>query len=134
VWRGKSRARRYDVATRLELARRVFATTRNTTHDHDGIGTTVGRSGHVTLEAKPVFVSECIRSRRQQELRYGESASSAALYVPAGRARRVCGAKQLQGKELFVQQSMISKQRGAGRGIQESSGGDHQAQQSLRNS
>jgi phosphoribosylaminoimidazolecarboxamide formyltransferase/IMP cyclohydrolase len=90
--------------TRLELARKVFATTSR----YDGMITTelerlTAASGHVALEAKPVLPERVhIALRRQQELRYGENPhQAAALYVPAGRAAEgLAGAKQLQGKEL----------------------------------
>ncbi len=92
------------LATRLELARKVFATTSR----YDGLITMElerlsAGSGHVTLEAKPVFAERVhIALRRQQELRYGENPhQAAALYVPAGRAPEgLAAAKQLQGKEL----------------------------------
>src|SRR5258708_27424038 len=91
-------------ATRLELARKVFATTAR----YDGMITTElerlsAGSGHVALEAKPVLPERVhIALRRQQELRYGENPhQAAALYVPAGRASGgLAAAKQLQGKEL----------------------------------
>src|SRR5260370_13407377 len=60
-------------------------------------------SGHISLEAKPVFAERVhIALRRQQELRYGENPhQAAALYVPAGRLPEgLAAAKQLQGKEL----------------------------------
>ncbi len=92
------------LATRLELARKVFARTSR----YDGmIATELERlsagSGRVALEAKavlPEFVH--IVLRRQQELRYGENPhQAAALYVPAERAPEgLAAAKQLQGKEL----------------------------------
>ncbi len=92
------------LATRLELARKVFARTSR----YDGmIATELERlsagSGRVALEAKPVlpeFVH--IVLRRQQELRYGENPhQAAALYVPAEHAPQgLAAAKQLQGKEL----------------------------------
>jgi phosphoribosylaminoimidazolecarboxamide formyltransferase / IMP cyclohydrolase len=92
------------LATRLELARKVFATTSR----YDGMITTElerlsAASGHVALEAKPVLPERVhIALRRQQELRYGENPhQAAALYVPAGRAPEgLAAAKQLQGKEL----------------------------------
>jgi phosphoribosylaminoimidazolecarboxamide formyltransferase/IMP cyclohydrolase len=92
------------LATRLDLARKVFAMTSR----YDGIITSeLGRlsaaSGHVALEAKPVLPERLhIALRRQQELRYGENPhQAAALYVPAGRAPEgLAAAKQLQGKEL----------------------------------
>jgi phosphoribosylaminoimidazolecarboxamide formyltransferase/IMP cyclohydrolase len=92
------------LATRLELARKVFATTSR----YDGMITTElerlsAASGLVSLGAKPVLPERVhIALRRQQELRYGENPhQAAALYVPAGRAPEgLAGAKQLQGKEL----------------------------------
>src|SRR2546421_1375923 len=77
------------LATRLELARKVFATTSR----YDGVITTElerlsAGSGHVTLQTKPALPERVhIALRRQQELRYGENPhQAAALYVPAGRA------------------------------------------------
>jgi phosphoribosylaminoimidazolecarboxamide formyltransferase/IMP cyclohydrolase len=92
------------LATRLELARKVFATTSR----YDGMITTElerlsAGAGHVALEAKPVLPERLhLALRRQQELRYGENPhQSAALYVPSGRAPEgLAAAKQLQGKEL----------------------------------
>jgi phosphoribosylaminoimidazolecarboxamide formyltransferase/IMP cyclohydrolase len=93
-----------SLATRLELARKVFATT----SQYDGLITMElerlsAGTGHVTLEAKPALPERVhIALRRQQELRYGENPhQAAALYVPAGRAPQgLAAAKQLQGKEL----------------------------------
>ncbi len=90
--------------TRLELARKVFATTSR----YDGmIAMELQRlgaaAGHVALQAKPVLPERVhIALRRQQELRYGENPhQAAALYVPAGQAAKgLAAAKQLQGKEL----------------------------------
>jgi phosphoribosylaminoimidazolecarboxamide formyltransferase/IMP cyclohydrolase len=92
------------LATRLELARKIFATTSR----YDGLITTElerlsAASGHVVLEAKPVLPERVhVALRRQQELRYGENPhQAAALYVPSGRAPEgLAAAKQLQGKEL----------------------------------
>lgn len=92
------------LATRLELARKVFATTSR----YDGMITTElerlsAGSGHIALAAKPVLPERVhLALRRQQELRYGENPhQAAALYVPAGRVPDgLAGAKQLQGKEL----------------------------------
>jgi phosphoribosylaminoimidazolecarboxamide formyltransferase / IMP cyclohydrolase len=92
------------LATRLELARKVFATTSR----YDGMITTELErlspgAGHVALEVKPVLPERVhIALRRQQELRYGENPhQSAALYVPSGRAPEgLAAAQQLQGKEL----------------------------------
>ncbi len=92
------------LATRLELARKVFATTSR----YDGMITTdlerlSVESGRVALATKPVLPERVhIALRRQQELRYGENPhQAAALYVPAGLAPKgLAAAKQLQGKEL----------------------------------
>jgi phosphoribosylaminoimidazolecarboxamide formyltransferase/IMP cyclohydrolase len=90
--------------TRLELARKVFATTSR----YDGmISMELERlgaaAGHVALQAPPVLPERVhISLRKQQELRYGENPhQGAALYVPAGHAPEgLAAAKQLQGKEL----------------------------------
>jgi phosphoribosylaminoimidazolecarboxamide formyltransferase/IMP cyclohydrolase len=92
------------LATRLELARKVFATTSR----YDGMITMelerlAATAEQVTLQAKPVLPERVhIALRRQQELRYGENPHQpAALYVPAGKAPDgLAGARQLQGKEL----------------------------------
>jgi phosphoribosylaminoimidazolecarboxamide formyltransferase/IMP cyclohydrolase len=92
------------LATRLELARKVFATTSR----YDGIITTElerlsAGTGHVSLSEKALLPERIhIALRRQQELRYGENPhQAAALYVPAGVAPHgLAAAKQLQGKEL----------------------------------
>jgi phosphoribosylaminoimidazolecarboxamide formyltransferase / IMP cyclohydrolase len=91
-------------ATRLELARKVFATTSR----YDGlINTELERlsaaDGQIVLGPKPPLPERVhLVLRRQQELRYGENPhQAAALYVPAGRAPEgLAAAKQLQGKEL----------------------------------
>ena len=91
-------------ATRLELARKVFATTSR----YDGritmeLERLSAASGPIALEAKPVLPERVhIALRRQQELRYGENPhQAAALYVPTGHALEgLATAKQLQGKEL----------------------------------
>src|SRR5271155_3025631 len=93
-----------SLATRMDLARKVFATTSR----YDGMITTQlerlsAASGHVALAAKPLLPERVhIALRRQQELRYGENPhQAAALYVPAGRLPEgLAAAKQLQGKEL----------------------------------
>ena len=90
--------------TRLELARKVFATTSR----YDGMITMKlerlsGASGHVSLQARPALPERMhIALRRLQELRYGENPhQAAALYVPEGRKPEgLAAAKQLQGKEL----------------------------------
>ena len=104
------------LTTRLELARKVFATTAR----YDGMiatelerlaagaGAGVGSGGgssaaHVQLGAKPLLPERLhLALRKQQELRYGENPhQAAALYVPAGKAPEgLAAAKQLQGKEL----------------------------------
>ena len=92
------------LATRLELARKVFAMTSR----YDGmIAMELERlsaaNAHVALEAKPALPERVhLALRRQQELRYGENPhQAAALYVPTGQAAEgLAGAKQLQGKEL----------------------------------
>ena len=92
------------LATRLELARKVFATTSR----YDGLITMElerlsARSRQISLEAKPALPERVhIALRRQQDLRYGENPhQAAALYVPTGRAPEgLAAAKQLQGKEL----------------------------------
>jgi phosphoribosylaminoimidazolecarboxamide formyltransferase / IMP cyclohydrolase len=93
-----------SLATRLELARKVFATTSR----YDGLITMelerLAASGRqVELAAKPVLPERVhFALRRQQELRYGENPhQAAALYVPAGKPPDgLAAAKQLQGKEL----------------------------------
>jgi len=92
------------LATRLELARKVFAATSR----YDGMITTelerlAAASGNISLEEKPVLPERVhVALRRRQELRYGENPhQAAALYVPAGRKPEgLAAAKQLQGKEL----------------------------------
>lgn len=92
------------LATRLELARRVFATTSR----YDGLITTelerlVAGEKTVEMAAKaPLPERVHIALRRKQELRYGENPhQAAALYIPAGApAQGLAAAKQLQGKEL----------------------------------
>ena len=99
-----------SLATKLELARKVFAAT--SSYDGkitmelerlcaaQGVG---GSVGHISLAAKSALPERVHLSlRRQQELRYGENPhQAAALYVPAGRAAEgLAAAKQLQGKEL----------------------------------
>ncbi len=97
-------ARDTTLATRLELARKVFAATSR----YDGLITTelerlAAASGNISLDARPVLPERVhVALRRQQELRYGENPhQAAALYVPAGRKPEgLAAAKQLQGKEL----------------------------------
>src|SRR5713101_59021 len=93
-----------SLVTRLELARKVFATTSR----YDGritmeLERLSAASGPIGLQANPVLPERVhIALRRQQELRYGENPhQAAALYVPTGHALEgLATAKQLQGKEL----------------------------------
>jgi phosphoribosylaminoimidazolecarboxamide formyltransferase/IMP cyclohydrolase len=93
-----------SLATRLELARKVFATTSR----YDGLIATnlerVAANGEgLEIRPKPVLPDRYhLALRKKQELRYGENPhQAAALYVPAGQVPRgLAAAKQLQGKEL----------------------------------
>ena len=93
-----------SLATRLELARKVFATTST----YDGMITTelerLSASGQTVAlaEKQPLPQRFHIALRLQQPLRYGENPhQAAALYVSAaGAPRGLAAAKQLQGKEL----------------------------------
>jgi phosphoribosylaminoimidazolecarboxamide formyltransferase / IMP cyclohydrolase len=97
-------ARETFLSTRLELARKVFATTSR----YDGLITTElerlsASEDSVALRQKPVLPERIhLALRRQHELRYGENPhQSAALYIPTGSAPRgLAAARQLQGKEL----------------------------------
>jgi phosphoribosylaminoimidazolecarboxamide formyltransferase/IMP cyclohydrolase len=97
-------SRETSLATRLDLARKVFATTSR----YDGMITTELErlsvsANQITLSEKPILSQRLhLALRRQQELRYGENPhQAAALYIPAGRALQgLAAAKQLQGKEL----------------------------------
>jgi phosphoribosylaminoimidazolecarboxamide formyltransferase / IMP cyclohydrolase len=90
--------------TRLDLARKVFATTSR----YDGMITTElerlsAASGNASLVAMEVLPQRVhIALERQQPLRYGENPhQAAALYIPSGKpASGLAAAKQLQGKEL----------------------------------
>ena len=92
------------LATRLELARKVFATTAR----YDGViamelERLSAANEHVTVEAKPALPGRVhLALRLQQELRYGENPHQAAgLYVATGRAAEgLAAAKQLQAKDL----------------------------------
>jgi phosphoribosylaminoimidazolecarboxamide formyltransferase/IMP cyclohydrolase len=92
------------LATRIELARKVFATTSR----YDGLITTelerlTDLSGKLEVAARAKLPERVhLALRRKQELRYGENPhQAAALYVPAGRPPEgLAAAKQLQGKEL----------------------------------
>ena len=96
--------RETSLATRLDLARKVFAATSS----YDGMITTElerlsAKAPAIELrEKQPLPQRLLIALRLQQPLRYGENPHQAAgLYVPAGGAPRgLASAKQLQGKEL----------------------------------
>jgi phosphoribosylaminoimidazolecarboxamide formyltransferase/IMP cyclohydrolase len=96
--------RETSLGLRLELARKVFATTSR----YDGLITMnlerLGLTGDkLEVQPKPVLPERVhVALRRKQELRYGENPhQSAALYVPAaGVPKGLAAAKQLQGKEL----------------------------------
>ena len=96
--------RETSLATRLDLARKVFAATSS----YDGMITTElerlsAKAPSIELsEKQPLPERLHIALRLQQPLRYGENPHQAAgLYVPAGSAPRgLASAKQLQGKEL----------------------------------
>lgn len=93
-----------SLSTRLELARKAFATTAR----YDGmIATELERlaaaEGGLTLSERPSLPARLHYALEKREaMRYGENPhQSAALYVPAGcAAAGLAGAKQLQGKEL----------------------------------
>jgi phosphoribosylaminoimidazolecarboxamide formyltransferase/IMP cyclohydrolase len=97
-------ARETSLATRVDLARKVFAATST----YDGMITTElerlsAATGQVTLSDRELLPERVhISLRKQQALRYGENPhQAAALYVPAGReVAGLAAAKQLQGKEL----------------------------------
>jgi phosphoribosylaminoimidazolecarboxamide formyltransferase / IMP cyclohydrolase len=97
-------AQETSLATRLDLARKVFATTSR----YDGMITTElerlsAPGNHIALSQKPILPERLhLALRRRQELRYGENPhQAAALYVPAGRPPEgLAAARQLQGKEL----------------------------------
>jgi len=90
---------------RLELARKVFATTAR----YDGMiamemeGLGFDSDGHLQTTGKPVLpVAYHLALRQERALRYGENPhQKAALYIPAGApALGLAGAQQFQGKEL----------------------------------
>jgi phosphoribosylaminoimidazolecarboxamide formyltransferase/IMP cyclohydrolase len=93
-----------SLTTRLELARKVFATTSR----YDGLITTElerlsAAAGHLELGERPALPERLhIALRKKSSLRYGENPhQAAALYTPAGAATSgLAAAKQLQGKEL----------------------------------
>jgi phosphoribosylaminoimidazolecarboxamide formyltransferase/IMP cyclohydrolase len=94
------------LATRLELARKVFAVTSG----YDGMITTelerlTSQASSIELNEKQLLPQRLhISLRLQQSLRYGENPhQAAALYVPSGGVHSPSGlaaAQQLQGKEL----------------------------------
>ncbi|HKV26181.1 MAG TPA: bifunctional phosphoribosylaminoimidazolecarboxamide formyltransferase/IMP cyclohydrolase [Candidatus Acidoferrum sp.] len=92
------------LATRVELARKVFATTAH----YDGLITTElerlsTAEDHVQLGVKMLLPERIhVALDKKQSLRYGENPhQAAALYVPAGAPPSgLAAAKQLQGKEL----------------------------------
>jgi phosphoribosylaminoimidazolecarboxamide formyltransferase/IMP cyclohydrolase len=96
--------RETSLALRLELARKVFATTSR----YDGLITMnlerlALNENKLEVQPKPVLPERVhLALCRKQELRYGENPhQSGALYVPAGRPLEgLAAAKQLQGKEL----------------------------------
>ncbi len=99
-----SAGRELSPATRLELARKAFATTAR----YDGMIATelerlAARDGAVRLGERPTLPERYhLALAKQQGMRYGENPhQQAALYVPAGRPPAgLAAAKQLQGKEL----------------------------------
>ncbi|HUJ40864.1 MAG TPA: bifunctional phosphoribosylaminoimidazolecarboxamide formyltransferase/IMP cyclohydrolase [Candidatus Acidoferrales bacterium] len=99
-----SNARELTLATRLRLARKVFATTSR----YDGLISMelerlAAEGGHLALAAPPPLPERLFGALvRRQEMRYGENPHQlAALYVSAGRPPvGLAGARQLHGKEL----------------------------------
>jgi phosphoribosylaminoimidazolecarboxamide formyltransferase / IMP cyclohydrolase len=97
-------ARETSLATRLELARKVFATTSR----YDGLITTelerlAISANRLELGEKPLLPQRIhIALQKKDSLRYGENPhQAAALYVSAGAIPAgLAAAKQLQGKEL----------------------------------
>lgn len=91
-------------ATRLDLARKVFATTSR----YDGLITTELErlsvsSSHLELGEKPQLPERVhIALHKKSPLRYGENPhQAAALYVPSGAVPTgLASARQLQGKDL----------------------------------
>jgi len=97
--------REISLATRLELARKVYALTSR----YDGlIATTLERlsaapGGGIALGRRAALPERLhLALERKQLMRYGENPhQAAALYLPAGHPPRgLAGARQLQGKEL----------------------------------
>jgi phosphoribosylaminoimidazolecarboxamide formyltransferase/IMP cyclohydrolase len=97
-------AKETSLATRLELARKVFAATSS----YDGMISAElerlsAKEHAVELKVKtPLPERLHIALKLQQPLRYGENPhQAAALYIPAGSTQLgLAAAKQLQGKEL----------------------------------
>ncbi len=93
-----------SLATRLRLARKVFATTSR----YDGMITMeferlAAETGGLVLVARPALPERVHTAFiREQQMRYGENPHQrAALYIPSGRHPvGLAGARQLQGKEL----------------------------------
>jgi phosphoribosylaminoimidazolecarboxamide formyltransferase / IMP cyclohydrolase len=93
-----------SLALRLELARKVFASTAR----YDGlIAMNLERlsllGDKLEVQPKPILPESFhLALRRKQDLRYGENPhQSAALYIPAGKLPEgLAAAKQLQGKDL----------------------------------
>ena len=93
-----------SLSLRLELARKVFATTSR----YDGLITMelerlLEKNGRLEVAPRAKLPERVhVALRRKQELRYGENPhQAAALYVPAGHPLTgLAAAKQLQGKEL----------------------------------
>src|SRR5438552_8827082 len=98
------KARDTALATRLDLARKVFATTSR----YDGLIATelervAASADAVNMQEKSLLPQRLsIAIRQKQELRYGENPhQAAALYVNAGKPLEgLAAATQLQGKEL----------------------------------
>lgn len=96
--------RELSLATRLRLARKVFATTSR----YDGLiamelERLAAEGARLALGARPALPERLFGALvRQQEMRYGENPHQlAALYVSSGRRPvGLAGARQLQGKEL----------------------------------
>jgi len=96
--------RELSLETRLELARKAFATTAR----YDGLISTelerlAASDGAVRLAERAALPARLhLALEQKQAMRYGENPhQQAALYIPAGRAPAgLAGAKQLQGKEL----------------------------------
>jgi phosphoribosylaminoimidazolecarboxamide formyltransferase / IMP cyclohydrolase len=94
----------WSLETRLNLARKAFATTAR----YDGLITSELErlsvsDGKVVLRGKPELPARLNLSlERHSTMRYGENPHQrAALYIPAGqKASGLAGAHQLQGKEL----------------------------------